>query len=111
MLLRDCDTYFIIMTHGEMNIKKSVLNVLHIDAFFENEVFPTTAVQQATRGCGKVWHLFFFGGLINMLHILQIPSGCFQNSSRCFAPVFTPQATGCGCSVSSAVQVRNLLVQ
>ena len=62
---------------------------------FENELFPTTAVQQRQHvdavGCGT-----FFSGLISMFvfDILQIPSGCNQIYSGCIARTFIQLATG-----------------
>jgi hypothetical protein len=60
---------------------------MHSTYIFENEFFPTTAVQQRQHvnaaGCGT-----FFSDLINVFvfDILQIRSGCTQIFSGCTTP-------------------------
>jgi hypothetical protein len=62
---------------------------------FENELFPTSAVQQRQHvdavGCGT-----FSSGLISkfVFDILQIPNGCIQIYNGCIARSFIQLAAG-----------------
>ena len=63
---------------------------------FENELLPTTMVQQRKHAF-VVRHITLFSGLMNMLTFdtLQIPSGCIQIRSGCNAPTTNLDAPAC----------------
>jgi len=62
---------------------------------FENELFPTTMVQQR-KHVFVAGYIILFSGLMSMFAFdtLQIPSRCIHIRSGCIARTYIPLATG-----------------
>jgi hypothetical protein len=71
-----------------IRLKSAFLRTTKSTLLFHNALYNTAqnffpvsnhgGSKEATRGCGTVWPVFFFSGLINMFvfDILRIPSDC-----------------------------------
>ena len=71
------DIYIYIYVIGRLKVNYKTLSRKLHETFFENELFPPTAIQQRQHADVVGCRAFFFSGLISMFvfDILQIPRG------------------------------------